>query len=96
MTTSPGTDYVTRAEFERAMERIDANFERALERIDSKFERALERIDSKFDLLEARVETRIERATVTSIRWTVGLAFGQYALMFGLILFVVSRELAHA
>lgn len=74
MTTSPTTDYVTKAEFERAMERID----------------------TKFELLDARIETRIERATATSIRWVVGLAFGQYALMFGLILFVVSRELSHA
>jgi hypothetical protein len=73
MTASPGTEYVTRAEFERAMQRIDA----------------------KFDVLEARLETRIEMASGSSIRWIVGLAFGQYALMFGLILFVVSRELAH-
>ena len=80
MTTPTSSDTVTRAEFERAMDRIDVR---------------LERIDSRFELLEARIETRIERATVTSIRWTVGLAFGQYALMFGLILFIVSRELAH-
>ena len=74
MTTSPGTDYVTRAEFELAMQRIDARLE----------------------LLEARLEAMIERSTVTSIRWTVGVSFGLYALMFGLILFVVSREIPHA
>jgi hypothetical protein len=73
MTTSPGTDYVTRAEFEQAMLRIDA----------------------RFALLEARIEAMIERLTVTSIRWTVGVSFGLYALMFGLILFVVSREIPH-
>jgi hypothetical protein len=73
MTTSPTTDYVTKAEFERAMEHIDA----------------------KFELLDARMESRIERAFATTVRWVVGLAFGQYALMFALILFVVSRELAH-
>jgi hypothetical protein len=80
MTTPTSSDYVTRPEFERAMAHIDARFER---------------MDTKFDLLEARLDARIERALVTSIRWTVGLAFGQYALMFGLILFVISRELAH-
>jgi hypothetical protein len=31
---------------------------------------------------------------VTSIRWLVGLTFGLYALMFGLMLFVISREVA--
>jgi len=56
------------------------------------FELAMAHIDTRF----AQLETRIEQATVTSIRWIVGLAFGQYALMFGLILFVVSRELTHA
>jgi hypothetical protein len=80
MTTPTSSDYVTRTDFVRAMDHIDARFER---------------MDAKFDLLEARIESRIERSTVTSIRWIVGLAFGQYALMFGLILFVVARELAH-
>jgi hypothetical protein len=74
MTTSPGPDYVTKADFDRAMERIDA----------------------KFELLEARLEIRIERATVTNIRWTVGIALSQYALFFGLILFFISREIPHA
>lgn len=72
------TEYVTRSEFDLAMSRIDARFER---------------VDARFDVLEARLEAKIEAALATSIRWTVGLAFGQYALMFGLILFVVSREL---
>jgi hypothetical protein len=69
MTTSPGTDYVTRAEFELAMARIDTRF--------------------------AQIETLIERSTVTSIRWAVGIALGQYALVFGLILFFISREIPH-
>src|SRR5438105_3096245 len=50
------------------------------------------RIDVRF----AQVETGIERAMVTNIRWLVGLTFGLYALMLGLILFVVARELPHA
>ena len=91
MTTSPTTDYVTKAQFERAMERIDAQFVTKTE-----FEHAMERIDAKFELLDARMETRIERATVTSIRWTVGIALGQYALLFGAILFFIAREIPHA
>ena len=74
MTTSPGTDYLTRSEFQVAMTRIDA----------------------RFDVVEARLEARIEQAMVTSIRWTVGIALGQYALLFGVILFFVSREFLHA
>ncbi len=51
------------------------------------------RIEAKIELAFARLETLIERATVTNIRWTVGLTFGLYALILGLMLFVVSREL---
>ena len=47
------------------------------------------------ELAIARLETLIERASVTQIRWLVGTTFGLYALMFGLILFVVAREMAH-
>ena len=50
---------------------------------------------SDLDLAVARIETLIERSAITQIRWLVGTAFGLYALMFGLILFVVSRELTH-
>ena len=46
--------------------------------------------------LKGDLEAQIERAMVASIRWTVGVSFGLYALMFALILFVVSRELPHA
>ena len=46
------------------------------------------------DLAVAKLETLIERAAVTQIRWLVATIFGLYALMFGLILFVASRELA--
>ena len=59
------------------------------------FDLAMARLDTRFDLLEARLETRIERAMVTGIRWTVGIALGQYALMFGVVLFFISRELPH-
>ena len=79
------TDLVNRPEFESAMARIDGRFDR----LDARFAE----IDSRFAVLEARLEARIEAATVTSIRCTVGMAFGIYALMFGLILFVISREL---
>jgi hypothetical protein len=73
MATAPDRDCVTKAEFNRAMERIDA----------------------RFDLLEARLETRIEQAMFTSIRWTVGVSLSLYALMFGLALFFVAREIPH-
>ena len=56
---------------------------------------AVARLEGAIDLTVARMEVLIERATVTQIRWLVGTTFGLYALMFGLILFVVSRELAH-
>jgi tetrahydromethanopterin S-methyltransferase subunit G len=91
MTTSPGTDYVTKSDFDLAMARIDASFVNK-----SEFELAMARIDSRFDVLEARLEARIEQAMVTSIRWTVGVSFSLYALMFGLILFIIARELSHA
>ncbi len=55
------------------------------------FELAMARMDARF----AQVEAAIERSAVAGIRWTVGMALGLYALMFGLILFVVSRELPH-
>jgi len=50
---------------------------------------------AELDLAFARLETLIERASVTQIRWLVGTTFGLYALLFGLILCVVSREMAH-
>jgi hypothetical protein len=61
----------------------------------TEFEVAMTRIDGRFDVLEARVEALVERVLATGIRWTAGVSFGLYALTFGLILFVVSRELAH-
>ena len=61
----------------------------------TEFEVAMTRIDGRFDVLEARMEALVERALATSIRWTVGVSFGLYALLFGLILFVVSRDLPH-
>jgi hypothetical protein len=78
------TEFVTHNEFELGMARIEARFDR------------LEgRMDSRFNEFEARTGARIEAAKNESIRWVVGIAMGQYALMFGLILFVVSRELPH-
>jgi len=50
---------------------------------------------AELDLAVARLETLFERASVTQIRWLVGTTFGLYALLFGLILCVVSREMAH-
>ncbi len=61
-------------------------------RIDGRFDR----LEGRIDGMEGRLEAMIERAMVASIRWTVGVSFGLYALMFGLILFVISRELPHA
>jgi hypothetical protein len=52
------------------------------------FELAMAHLDTRF----AQLETTIERASITSIRWTVGLILPLYAMMFGLILFIVSRE----
>ena len=70
MTTSPGTDYVTKYDFDLAMARIDTRF--------------------------AQIETLIERTAIMSIRWTVGIALGQYALLFGVILFFIARDVPHA
>lgn len=55
----------------------------------------MQRIDARFDLLEARMETNIERAMLTGVRSTVGMALGQYALVFAVILFFISREVPH-
>ena len=79
MSTPMSTENVTRGEFDLAMARIDARFER---------------VDARFDVMEARLEAKMDAALATSIRWTVGLAFGQYALIFGFIIFVLSREAA--
>ena len=80
--TSPSTaELLTKTEFELAMARLDTRSAALDARIDTRF---------------AQLETLIERSSVTSIRWIVGLTFGLYALMFGLILFVVSRELPRA
>lgn len=56
------------------------------------FQLAMANIDTRF----AQLETLIERSTVTSIRWTVGIALSQYALILGVVLFFVSREIPHA
>ncbi len=69
------------------MARIDATFVTK-----SEFELAMARIDVRF----AQLETLIERSMVTSIRWSVGIALGQYALIFGVILFFIAREMPHA
>ncbi len=90
------TEFVTRHEFESAMSRIDARFDRLESQLELRFAAIDSRfgeVESRFAVTEARLETKIEAATVTSIRWTVGMAFGVYAMMFGLILFVISREL---
>jgi hypothetical protein len=87
MTTLPNSEYVTRSEFELAMARIETRFERLDARLDVQFAR----LETRF----AQIETLIERSSITSIRWIVGLTSGLYALIFGLILFVVSRELPH-
>ena len=76
------------AEFEA---RIDARFAQFEARLDSRFAQSEARTDVRF----AQMETLIERSTVTSVRWVVGMSFGVYALMFGLVLFVISRELPH-
>jgi hypothetical protein len=51
------------------------------------------RLEGRLDTRFAQLETAIERATLTSVRWIVGLILPLYAVMFGLILFIVSREL---
>jgi hypothetical protein len=71
---------VSRSEFDAAMARIDLHFAELESHVRTQF---------------AQQETVIERALATSIRWTVGSGFGLYALTFGIILFVVARELAH-
>jgi hypothetical protein len=91
MTSPPSAEFVTRHEFELAMARIDARFDQLEARLDARFQQ----IDTRFAQTEGRLEAQIERAMGASIRWTVGVSFGLYALMFGLILFVVSRELPH-
>lgn len=94
MTSEP----VSKGEFDTAMTRIDGRFTE----VDRRFTELENHMNLRFAEFEGRMETRfaqqetvIERALVASIRWTVGMSFGLYALMFGLILFVVSRELAH-
>jgi len=80
------------------MARIDSRFDRLEARLDAHFAQ----IDTRFAQVDTRIvqgqgtlEAQIERAMVASIRWTVGVSFGLYGLMFALILFVVSRELPH-
>ena len=91
------------ARFDRFEANMDARFDRSQANMNARFDRfeanmnaRFANVDSRFAVTEARLEAKIEAATVTSIRWTVGMAFGLYALMFGLILFVISRELPHA
>jgi hypothetical protein len=87
MTSPTSADFVTRHEFELAMARIDARFDQFEARMDARF--------AQVDVRFAQMEALIERGLAANIRWTVGISFGLYALMFGLILFVVSRELPH-
>jgi hypothetical protein len=57
------------------------------------FELAMARLEGRLDTRFAQLETAIERATLRSVRWIVGLILPLYAVMFGLILCIVSREL---
>jgi hypothetical protein len=95
--------------FERLEARLDARFARLDTRFaefDTRFaefetrfaglETRFTQVDGRIAEGEGRLEALIERSLVASIRWTVGVSFGLYALMFGLILFVVARELPHA
>ena len=89
--------------FDQLGARLDSRFTEFEARVDTRFAQSEARVDAGFaqseartDLRFAQMETLIERSTVTSIRWVVGMSFGLYALMFGLILFVLSRELPHA
>ena len=78
MTTPAASEPVTGGEFELAMSHLDTRFAQLEGRLETRF---------------AQLETLIERGSVSSIRWTVGLILPLYAVMFGLILFIVSREL---
>ncbi|MBV9323259.1 MAG: hypothetical protein JO352_05670 [Chloroflexi bacterium] len=73
------------------MARIDARFDSLEARLDARFAQ----LDTRSAQLQGSLEAQIERAMAASIRWTVGMSFGLYGLMFALILFVVSRELPH-
>jgi hypothetical protein len=109
MTSPTSADFVTRHEFELAMARIDGRFdqldaqlEASFAKLDARFVGMDAQMNARFAAVDAgsarsqaSLEARIERAMAASIRWTVGVSFGLYALMFGLILFVVSRELPH-
>lgn len=83
---------VTRADLDFAVSRLETQT-----RVD--LDQAITRLETQtraeLNVAVARLETLIERSSVTQIRWLVGTTFGLYALMFALILFVVSRELAH-
>jgi hypothetical protein len=81
--------------FEQLGARLDARFAQ----LDTRFaelETRFTQVDGRIAEGEGRLEALTETSMVASIRWTVGMSFGLYALMFGLILFVVARELAHA
>ena len=58
----------------------------------AQFETAMARIEGRFDVLRAQLETAIERASVTNIRWTVGMILPLHAVLFGFMLFIVGRE----
>src|SRR5690242_8707620 len=79
---------------------IDSRFAAFDARMDGRFAQAEARMDTRFAQTEARfevrfaqMETSIERSAVSTIRWVIVVTFGIYALMFGLILFVMAREL---
>jgi hypothetical protein len=91
MTSPTSADFVTRHEFELAMARIDSRFDQLDAQLDVRFAQ----FEARFAQLQGSLEVQIERSAVNSIRWTIGVSFSLYALMFGLILFVVSRELPH-
>jgi hypothetical protein len=98
------------ARIDSRFDQLEASLDRRFAQVDSHFDQLEARLDARFALVDARfaqtdgrvtavegrLEALIERSLVASIRWTVGISFGLYALMFGLILFVVARDLPHA
>jgi hypothetical protein len=97
------------ARIDSRFDRLEARLEARFGQIEAQMDTRFAQVDTRFALADTRLaemgtrvagvqgslEAQIERAMVASIRWTVGVSFGLYVLMFGLILFVVSRELPH-
>jgi hypothetical protein len=70
------------------MTRLDGR----VERLEARFEARFAQLDARSETRFAQLETAIERASLTGIRWSVGLILPLYAVLFGFLLFIVSRE----